>query len=89
MAKGDKRPVVMQSDRGVANGIATLDENGKLVQMPTPMDIGTAPVVNPHKLTNTSGWYRIGTIPRWGAWRFVFGGGWGASRQQPRIHPVD
>ena len=27
MAKGDKRPVVMQGDRGAANGIATLDVN--------------------------------------------------------------
>ena len=82
MAKGDKRPVVMQSDRGVANGIATLDENGKLAQMPTPTDIGTVADTRIRKMVDTSGWYRIGTIPNWGAWRFVFGGGWNASRQK-------
>ena len=81
MAKGDKRPVVMQSDRGVANGIATLDENGKLAQMPTPTDIGTVSDTRIRKMVDTSGWYRIGTIPNWGAWRFVFGGGWNTARQ--------
>ena len=82
MAKGDKRPVVMQSDRAVPSGIATLDVNGKLVQMPTPTDIGTVAAANPYKRVDTSGWYRIGIIPNYGAWRFVFGGGWGASRQK-------
>lgn len=40
MALGDKKPVVMEEDRGIPGGVATLDENGKLVQMPTAADVG-------------------------------------------------
>ena len=40
MAIGDKDGVVMQSDRAVPGGVATLDGNGKLVQMPTAADVG-------------------------------------------------
>lgn len=31
MAAGEKRPVLMQADRGAAGGVAALDENGKVV----------------------------------------------------------
>ena len=34
---------VASSEKGKANGVATLDGNGKLVQKPTPADIGAVP----------------------------------------------
>ena len=40
MALGDKKPVVMEEDRGVPGGIATLGADGKLVQMPSAADVG-------------------------------------------------
>lgn len=44
-------------DKGAANGVATLDANSKLVQMPTAADVGAAPAShttdtnNPHQVT--------------------------------------
>lgn len=43
MAIGDKKSAVMQSDLGIAGGVATLDSNGKLAQMPTYIDVNAAP----------------------------------------------
>lgn len=42
MAVGDKRPVLMQADRGAAGGVAALDENGKVVGA-VPLD-GSVPM---------------------------------------------
>ena len=88
MAKGDKRPVVMQSDRGVANGIATLDENGKLVQMPTSADVGATAFKTISARLSTSGWYRVGTIGNSGAWRFVCAGTYGSNNMRWTIVDV-
>ena len=45
MAIGDKKPVVMQSDRAVPSGIATLGADGKLLdaQIPSLAKLGAAP----------------------------------------------
>lgn len=45
MATGDKRPVVMGAEKAVPNGVATLDANGKLAQMPSASDVGALPIV--------------------------------------------
>ena len=47
MAIGDKKPVVMQSDRAVAGGVATLGTDGKLLdaQIPGPDKLGAAPAL--------------------------------------------
>ena len=44
MALGDKLPVVMGKEKAVANGVATLDSDGKLAksQRPTPTEAGSA-----------------------------------------------
>lgn len=44
MALGDKLPVVMGKEKAVANGVATLDADGKLAesQRPTPTEAGSA-----------------------------------------------
>ena len=47
MAIGDKRPVVMEADRAVAGGVATLGADGKLLdaQIPGLDKLGAAPAV--------------------------------------------
>lgn len=80
MAKGDKKPIVMQSDRAVPGGVATLGADGKLAQMPSAADVGAPSLNSVYKTVNTRGWYRVGTIPAMGAWRFVCGGGWNVDR---------
>lgn len=52
MAIGDKKPVVMQSDRAVPSGIATLGTDGKLLdtQIPSLEKLGAAPApLSKHK----------------------------------------
>lgn len=39
MGTGERNGVVMQSDLGIANGVATLDEGGKLTSEQTPEDV--------------------------------------------------
>ena len=44
------------SEKGAANGVATLDSSGKLVQMPTPADVGI-PVYVTEWSYNSNGYY--------------------------------
>ena len=42
MAVGDKKSVLMDTEKGVPGGVATLDSEGKLVQRPTALETGAA-----------------------------------------------
>lgn len=54
--QGSKAETAIQSaEKGVANGIATLDANSKLIQLPTPEDISAVPIsrsINNKKLSS-------------------------------------
>lgn len=42
MAVGDKKSVLMAADKGVPDGVATLNSSGKLVQVPSAIETGAA-----------------------------------------------
>ena len=51
----DTSTLVLQSEKGAANGVATLNGSGKLVQMPTASDVG-AVTQTVYELTPKNGW---------------------------------
>ena len=52
---GDTSELIPKSEKGTANGVATLDSSGKLVQMPTAADVG-AVSQTVYELTPQNGW---------------------------------
>lgn len=51
----DTSTLISNSEKGADNGVATLDSNGKLVQMPTAADVG-AVSQTVYQLTPQNGW---------------------------------
>ena len=51
----DTSTLIAKSEKGAANGVATLDSSGKLVQMPTATDVGAA-TQTVYELTPQNGW---------------------------------
>ena len=55
---GDTSELIPKSEKGTANGVATLDSSGKLVQMPNAADVGAVSQViyqlTPQKGPNTT-----------------------------------
>ena len=52
---GDTSELIPKSEKGTANGVATLDGSGKLVQMPTAADVGAVSQAV-YELTPQNGW---------------------------------
>ncbi len=52
---GDTSELIPKSEKGTANGVATLDGSGKLVQMPTAADVGAVSQAV-YQLTPQNGW---------------------------------
>lgn len=66
----DTSTLIQQSEKGAANGVASLDGNGKLAQMPTAADVGALSVDAISSGNNTNGsWVKFpdGTMVCYGS----------------------
>lgn len=77
----DTSTLISNSEKGSANGVATLDSNGKLVQMPTAADVGAiaassiswTPSVNIFSISNVQSANRRYGVEVFSDFSFTFG----------------